>query len=83
MMDREPILTLDFFHDVVCGWCFNLSPRLHTLAEAFDLDVRHRTFVLQDSPRRMADVFGSPAAAKATVCSSGAMASPSPLVRSR
>lgn len=60
-------LTLDFFHDVVCGWCFNLSSRLHALAEVFDLDVRHRTFVLQDSPARMAAVFGSTAAAKATI----------------
>ncbi|MGD9863521.1 MAG: DsbA family protein [Pseudodonghicola sp.] len=46
-------LTLDFFHDVVCGWCFNISPRLHRLAQEVDLDIRHRCFVLQDSPRRM------------------------------
>jgi putative protein-disulfide isomerase len=67
MTDRSPRLTRDFFHDVVCGWCFNLSPRLRRLASEFPLDLRHRTFVLQDSPRRMADVFGSPAAAKATI----------------
>jgi putative protein-disulfide isomerase len=67
MMNRTPILTLDFFHDVVCGWCFNLSPRLHTLAREFQLDVRHRTFVLQDSRDRMTEVFGSPAAAKNTI----------------
>ncbi|WP_192034610.1 DsbA family protein [Halomonas sp. YLGW01] len=62
-----PSLTLDFFHDVVCGWCFNLSPRLHRLAEEFELDIRHRTFVLQDSPARMVEVFGSMAQAKATI----------------
>lgn len=67
MMDRTPTLTLDFFHDVVCGWCFNLSPRLHTLAREFRLDVRHRTFVLQDSQERMTEVFGSAAAAKTTI----------------
>jgi putative protein-disulfide isomerase len=67
MMERTPILTLDFFHDVVCGWCFNLSPRLHTLAREFHLDVRHRTFVLQDSQDSMAAQFGSPAAAKSTI----------------
>lgn len=60
-------LTLDFFHDVVCGWCFNLSPRLQQLAAEFDLDIHHRTFVLQDSPRRMAEVFGSMPQAKATI----------------
>lgn len=64
---RTPRLTLDFFHDVVCGWCFNLSPRLRTLTQVFDLDVRHHTVVLQDSPARMAAVFGSAAAAKATI----------------
>lgn len=60
-------LTLDFYHDVVCGWCFNISPRLRLLAEDFDLDVRHRTFVLQDSKRQMVAVFGSMARAKETI----------------
>lgn len=60
-------LTLDFYHDVVCGWCFNISPRLRRLAEEFDLEVRHRSFVLQDDPRRMVAVFGSMPQAKATI----------------
>lgn len=60
-------LTLDFFHDVVCGWCFNISPRLRLLAEEFDLEVRHRCFVLQDNPRQMVAVFGSLSRAKATI----------------
>lgn len=60
-------LTLDFYHDVVCGWCFNISPRLQRLAAEFDLEVRHRSFVLQDSPRQMVAVFGSMAQAKATI----------------
>ncbi|MDW7748793.1 DsbA family protein [Halomonas sp.] len=62
-----PSLNLDFFHDVVCGWCFSLSPRLHRLAEEFELHIRHRTFVLQNSPARMVEVFGSMAQAKATI----------------
>ncbi|WP_016855348.1 DsbA family oxidoreductase [Halomonas smyrnensis] len=66
-LPSTPSLTLDFFHDVVCGWCFNLSPRLHRLAEEFELHVRHRTFVLQDSPECMVEVFGSMARAKATI----------------
>ncbi len=60
-------LTLDFFHDVVCGWCFNLSPRLRALRTEFDLDIHHRTFVLQDSPSAMAIRFGSMANAKTTI----------------
>lgn len=60
-------LTLDFFHDAVCGWCFNISPRLRKLAAEFDLDVRHHAYVLQDSPERMEEVWGSPAQAKARI----------------
>ncbi len=60
-------LTLEFYHDVVCGWCFNLSPRLHRLTAEFDLDIRHRTFVLQDSPRQMVAAFGSLPKAKETI----------------
>jgi putative protein-disulfide isomerase len=67
MMHGAPRLTLEFFHDVVCGWCFNLSPRLRVLTREFDLDIRHRTYVLQDSPERMVASFGSPAAAKETI----------------
>jgi len=59
-----PTLTLDFFHDVVCGWCFIISPRLRRLAREMPLEIRHRTFVLQDSPARMRQVFGSPTRAK-------------------
>jgi hypothetical protein len=37
-------LTLDFFHGVVLGWYFKVSPRLHKLAGAFDLDIPLRGF---------------------------------------
>lgn len=60
-------LTLDFFHDVVCGWCFNLSPRLRLLAGEFDLDIRHRTFVLQADTAEMIARFGSMPAAKTEI----------------
>lgn len=60
-------LTIDFFHDVVCGWCFNISPRLRQLAVEFDLDVRHHTFVLQENPGQMIAAFGSLARAKDTI----------------
>ena len=60
-------MTLDFFHDVVCGWCFNISPRLHALAAEFDLDIRHRTFVLQADRAEMIARFGSMANAKTEI----------------
>lgn len=55
-----PALTIDFFHDVVCCWCFNISSRMRDLAAEFDLDIRHRTFVLQADRREMAARWGRP-----------------------
>ena len=62
-----PALTIDFFHDVVCCWCFNISSRMHVLAERFELDIRHRTFVLQADRDEMASRWGSPATARETI----------------
>lgn len=62
-------LGLDFYHDVVCGWCFVLSPRLHRIGQEFMIDLRHKTFVLQDTRERMEQVFGSMPAAKTEILS--------------
>lgn len=62
-----PSLTIDFFHDVVCCWCFNISSRMRDLATEFDLDIQHRTFVLQANRREMAARWGSPEAARETI----------------
>ena len=60
-------LTIDFFHDVVCCWCFNISSRMRGLSKEFDLDIRHRTFVLQTSRAEMTARWGSPANARETI----------------
>ena len=60
-------LTVDFYHDVVCCWCFNLSSRMRSLAAEFDLDIRHRTFVLQASRAEMATRWGTPKDARQTI----------------
>ncbi|WP_394199976.1 DsbA family oxidoreductase [Litoreibacter albidus] len=60
-------LTVDFFHDVVCCWCFNISSRMRDLAGEFDLDTRHRTFVLQASRAEMASRWGTPEDARDTI----------------
>ncbi|MFC4227276.1 DsbA family oxidoreductase [Hoeflea alexandrii] len=60
-------LTIDFFHDVVCCWCFNISSRMRSLAREFDLDIRHRSFVLQASRKEMAARWGTPAEARETI----------------
>ena len=66
-MTSRPDLTLDFFHDVVCCWCFNISSRMRRLTSEFDLDIRHRTFVLQASPAEMRTRWGSPDKARQTI----------------
>ncbi len=35
-MATKPV-SIDFYHDVVCGWCFVLSPRLHQVVADFDV----------------------------------------------
>jgi putative protein-disulfide isomerase len=60
-------LSIDFFHDVVCCWCFNISSRMRSLAAELDLDIRHRTFVLQASRAEMALRWGTPEAARDTI----------------
>ncbi|UXX81573.1 DsbA family oxidoreductase [Roseovarius pelagicus] len=62
-----PALTIDFFHDVVCCWCFNISSRMRALAAEFELDITHRTFVLQASRAEMATRWGTPEDARETI----------------
>lgn len=59
-----PVIKIDFYHDVVCGWCFVISPRLRKLSEELPLEIRQRSFVLQDSREEMARAWGSPERAK-------------------
>jgi putative protein-disulfide isomerase len=60
-------LTIDFFHDVVCCWCFNISSRMRSLASDLDLDIRHRSFVLQSSREEMTTRWGTPEQARETI----------------
>ena len=57
-------LIIDFFHDAVCGWCYVMSPRLRQVAAELGIQVRHHTFVLQDSREQMLLAFGSMERAK-------------------
>lgn len=60
-------LKVVFVHDVVCGWCYLLSPRLHSLAKQLNLDVHHQCFTLQASREAMLEAFGSMGDAKETI----------------
>jgi predicted DsbA family dithiol-disulfide isomerase len=52
--------TLEFFHDVLCAWCFAISPRVRRLEAEFpDLEVIHRSFALAPSPDAIVHIFGS------------------------
>ncbi|CUT02489.1 DsbA family oxidoreductase [Candidatus Chrysopegis kryptomonas] len=40
-------IQIEFFHDVLCAWCFAISPRIHKLAEENpDVEIIHRAFAL-------------------------------------
>ncbi|UVL31028.1 DsbA family oxidoreductase [Pseudomonas donghuensis] len=60
-------LKIEFFHDVVCAWCFVLAPRLKQLQAEFELDIQHRSFILQSSREAMIQRFGSMPQAKETI----------------
>jgi len=53
-------MEIEFFHDVLCAWCYALSPRLRRLTEEFpDIQVIHRSFPLAPQPEDIAHMFGS------------------------
>ncbi|MBY4677133.1 DsbA family oxidoreductase [Marinobacterium arenosum] len=53
------MLTVEFFHDAVCGWCYLQSPRLRQVSEYYNIQVIHRSFVLQKNEQEMIARFGS------------------------
>lgn len=64
---NKPI-RIDFFHDVICGWCYVLSPRLRQLDLEFNLEINHHAFALSSSREEMIAKFGgSMTQAKSTI----------------
>ena len=57
-------IRVDFFHDVIFGWCYVLSPRLRQLAKEFNLNIHHHAFALSASREEMLGKFGSMKQAK-------------------
>lgn len=61
-------IAVEIFHDVLCAFCYALSPRLHRLADTHpEIEVVHRSFALAPSPARLSAMFGSPEAAKSEI----------------
>jgi len=65
-------MEIEFFHDVLCAWCYALSPRLRRLTEEFpDIKVIHRGFPLAPEPNDIVQMFGSKEKGKETYFSIG------------
>ncbi|UAA37485.1 DsbA family protein [Paraneptunicella aestuarii] len=60
-------LTVEFFHDAVCGWCYVQSPRLRKIAQEMDIKVVQRCFVLQRNNQEIIQRFGSLEQAKTEI----------------
>lgn len=52
-------MKIEFFHDVLCAWCYAFSPRLRRLSrEHPDTEIVHRAFALAPDPEAIARIFG-------------------------
>jgi predicted DsbA family dithiol-disulfide isomerase len=61
---------VEFFHDVLCAWCYALSPRVRRLSrEHSELRVVHRCFALAPTPEAIVAIFGSKEAGKREILS--------------
>lgn len=58
-------VTVEFFHDVICVFCFPMSYRMRQLAKLMpEVEIVHRSYALIGSDREFDEMFGSRAAAK-------------------
>ncbi len=65
---RAPAVVVEFVHDVLCAFCFVLSPRVRRLAaEDTEIEVVHRAFALAPHPAALTAVFGDPQRAKTEI----------------
>jgi predicted DsbA family dithiol-disulfide isomerase len=58
--ENKPV-TIEFFHDVLCAWCYAFSPRLEKLAQQFpeQIIIVHRAFALAPSTDGKERIFVS------------------------
>lgn len=63
-------VTVEFFHDVICSFCFPMSYRMRQLQKMMpEAQIVHRSYALVKSKRDFDGMFGSRAAAKAEILS--------------
>lgn len=61
-------MKIEFFHDVICSFCFPMSHNMRKLAEKYpDIEIVHRSFALAWEPDDMVNMFGSREGATAKI----------------
>lgn len=64
------MLKIEFFHDVICSFCFPMSYRMRQLQKMFpNIKIVHRSFALVQSVQDFERMFGSHEAAKDEIMS--------------
>lgn len=64
------MITIEFFHDVICSFCFPMSDRMRRVqVEMPDINIVHRSFALAWEPENLAQMFGSRGQAKNEILS--------------
>lgn len=58
---ESQLVTVEFFHDVLCAWCYALAPRVQRLASQYpgEIEIIHRSFPLAPAPDGIEQIFGS------------------------
>lgn len=63
-------MQVEFFHDVICSFCFPMSYRMRKVAEKYPrLEIKHRSFALGWEEEQFIQMFGSHEAVKPEVMS--------------
>lgn len=63
-------MQIEFFHDVICSFCFPMSYRMRKVAEKYpQLEIKHRSFALGWEKEQFVQMFGSHEAVKEEVLS--------------
>lgn len=58
-------IRIEFFHDVICSFCFPMSYRMRQIENKHpDVDIIHRSFALAPTPDSLISMFGSRERAK-------------------
>lgn len=58
-------ITVEFFHDVICSFCFPMSYHMRQVQKVMpEVEIRHRSFALVRSEEEYKAMFGSRAVAK-------------------